>query len=148
MTQKQKEEYVAKIWTDPRHAAAFEGPVKLYDVIRKDGNYKIGLGTIRKILSKKETYSFQRPARSNFPRNRVIVSGINAQWDGALASMENVSKYNNEIEFLLVLIDIFSIYLVVRPLKDEKSVTVMEALKSIFKGNNRRPKTIRFDQGG
>ena len=107
MTQKQKEEYVAKIWTDPRHAAAFEGPVKLYDVIRKDGNYKIGLGTIRKILSKKETYSFQRPARSNFPRNRVIVSGINAQWDGALASMENVSKYNNEIKFLLVLIDIF-----------------------------------------
>lgn len=24
----------------------------------------------------------------------------------------------------------------------------MEALKTIFKGNNRRPKTIRFDQGG
>jgi hypothetical protein len=24
----------------------------------------------------------------------------------------------------------------------------MEALKTIIKGNNRRPKTIRFDQGG
>jgi hypothetical protein len=59
MTQNQKEEYVAKIWTDPRHPAAFAGPDKLYDVIRKEGKYNIGLGIIRKILSKKETYSLQ-----------------------------------------------------------------------------------------
>jgi hypothetical protein len=44
------------------------------------------------------------------------VSGIDAQWDGDLASMENVSKYNNGIRFLLVLID----YLFVRPGKDKK----------------------------
>jgi hypothetical protein len=92
---------------DRSHPAAFAGPDKLYDVIRKEGKYNIGLGIIRKILSKKETYSLQKPARRNFPRNRVIVSGIDAQWDGDLASMENVSKYNNGIRFLLVLIDIF-----------------------------------------
>ena len=107
MTQKQKEEYVAKIWTDPKHPAAFAGSDKLYDVIRKEGKYSIGLGTLRKILSRKETYSLQKSARRNFPRNRVIVSGIEDQWDGDLASMENVSKYNNGIRFLLVLIDIF-----------------------------------------
>jgi hypothetical protein len=44
MTQKQKEEYVAKIWTDPRHPAAFAGSDKLYDVIRKEGKYSIGRG--------------------------------------------------------------------------------------------------------
>jgi hypothetical protein len=92
---------------DRFHPAAFAGPDKLYDVIRKEGKYNIGLGIIRKILSKKETYSLQKPARRNFLRNRVIVSGIDAQWDGDLASMENVSKYNNGIRFLLVLIDIF-----------------------------------------
>ena len=119
MTQKQKEEYVATIWTDPRHPASFAGPVKLYDVIRKERKYKIGLGTISKILSKKK-HSLQRPARRNFSRNRVTVSGIAAQWDGALSSMENVLKYNNGIKFLLVLIDIFSRFLVVRPLKNKK----------------------------
>jgi hypothetical protein len=79
MTQKQKEEYVAKIWPDPRHPAAFAGSDKLYDVIRKEGKYSIGLGTLRKILSNKETHSLQKPARRNFLRNRVIMSGIDAQ---------------------------------------------------------------------
>jgi hypothetical protein len=79
MTQKQKEEYVAKIWTDPRHPAAFAGSDKLYDVIRKEGKYSIGRGTLRKLLSNKETHSLQKPARRNFLRNRVIVSGIDAQ---------------------------------------------------------------------
>ncbi|CAC5421901.1 unnamed protein product [Mytilus coruscus] len=36
----------------------------------------------------------------------------------------------------------------VRLLKDKKSDTVVAALKSIFTNGNRRPKTIRFDQGG
>jgi hypothetical protein len=43
--------------------------------------------------------------------------------------MENVSIYNNGIKFLLVLIDIF----VCKTTKRQKSVTVMEALKTIFK---------------
>lgn len=79
----------------------------------------------------------------------MVVAGINAQWDGDLASMENISKYNNGIKFLLILIDIFSRFLIVKPLKDKKkSDTVAKALKSIFTNSMRRPKTTRFDQGG
>lgn len=76
------------------------------------------------------------------------MAGINAQWDGDLASMENISKYNNGIKFLLILIDFFSRFLIVKPLKDKKNDTVAKALKSIFTNSMRRPKTIRFDQGG
>lgn len=61
---------------------------------------------------------------------------------------ENVSKFNSKIKFLLVLIDIFSRFLIVRPLIDKKSATVTAALKSIFTEGNRRPNTIRFDLGG
>lgn len=148
MTAKQKEEYVKKIWSDPAHPGAFTGRDKLMQVIRKEGKYNISRGALKKILSKEETYSVQKPARKNFKRNRVIVSGFNAQWDGDLMSMENVAKYNNGIKFVLVLIDIFSRYLIVRPLKDKKSDTVAAALESIFTKGDRRPKTIRFDQGG
>ena len=148
MTQKQKQDYVTKIWTNPEHPAAFSGPDKLYRVIRNEGKFNIGRGTVKKILGKHEAYSLQKPARRNFVRNRVVVSGIDAQWDGDLASMENISKYNDDVKFLLILIDIFSRFLTVRPLKDKKSATVAEALKTVFKNDNRRPKTIRFDQGG
>jgi len=50
--------------------------------------------------------------------------------------------------FLLVLIDIVSRFLIVKPLTNKKSVTVANALKSIFERNSRKPKVIRFDQGG
>lgn len=107
MTQKQKEEYVKKIWTDPSHPAAFAGPNKLLKVIRKEGKFDISRGQLKKILASEDTYSVQKPSRKTFRRNRVVVSGLNAEWDGDLASMENVSKYNSGIKFLLILIDIF-----------------------------------------
>ncbi|XP_071138385.1 uncharacterized protein [Mytilus edulis] len=158
MTQKQKEAYVKRIWTDPGHPAAFAGPNKLLKVIRQEGKFDISRGQLKIFLAGQDTYSVQKPSRKNFKRNRVVVAGLNAQWDGDLASMENVSdfnskkenvsKFNSKIKFLLVLIDIFSRFLIVRPLIDKKSATVTAALKSIFTEGNRRPNTIRFDLGG
>ena len=78
----------------------------------------------------------------------MVVSCLNSQWDGDLASMENVAKYNKGIKYLLVLIDIFSRLLLIRPLKDKNRASIRAALKIIFKDNKRRPNTIRFDQGG
>lgn len=127
MTDKEKRDYVQKIWTDPAHPASFSGPEKVYQIIRKKGRYNIGLGTINKILSNKETYTVQKPARQNFPRSRVIVSGLNAQWDGDLCSMQN-----DDVNFLLVLIDIFSRFLIVKPLKDKKSSIVANAIQSVL----------------
>lgn len=126
MSKKQKENYIRKIWTDPGHAGSFSSPDKLYKIIRKEGKYKIGKGTVKKVLAKLETYSVQRPARKTFKRNRVIVAGIDSLWDGDLASMENVMKYNNGTKFLLILIDIFSRYLIVKPLLDKKKVKLLQ----------------------
>jgi hypothetical protein len=127
MTDKEKRDYVQKIWTDPAHPVSFSGPEKVYQIIRKEGRYNIGLGTIKKILSNKETYTVQKPAIQNFPRSRVIVSGLNAQWDGDLCSMQN-----DDVNFLLVLIDIFSRFLIVKPLKDKKSSIVANAIQSVL----------------
>jgi hypothetical protein len=132
MTDKEKRDYVQKIWTDPAHPASFSGPEKVYQIIRKEGRYNIRLGTIKKMLSNKETYTVQKPARQKFPRSRVIVSGLNAQWDGDLCSMQNVARVNDDVNFLLLLIDIFSRFLIVKPLKDKKSSIVANAIKSVL----------------
>jgi hypothetical protein len=44
MSIKEKEKYMTDIWTDPQHPAAFTGPEKLYQIIRKEGKFKIGRG--------------------------------------------------------------------------------------------------------
>ena len=95
-------------------------------------------------LEKKDAYSLQKPARRHFRRSRVIVEGLSEMTDGDLASMESVSKYNNGIQYLLILIDVFSRFLTVRPLIDKNNKTVEKVLESIFSKSDRRPKIIRL----
>lgn len=47
-TMTEKENYIRKLWTDPRHPGSFASPEKVYKIIRKEGKYKIGKGSIKK----------------------------------------------------------------------------------------------------
>lgn len=49
------EEYLKKIWYDPRHPGSFAGPSKLYQVVKREGKYDIGLGKIKKSFYKTKT---------------------------------------------------------------------------------------------
>ena len=52
-------------------------------------------------------------------------------WDADLADTQLISKFNKI--FLLCVIDIFSKYAWVVPLKDKKGVSIVNALQSIIK---------------
>ena len=54
--------------------------------------------------------------------------------------MQLLSKYNKGIRFLLCVIDIFSKYTWVVPLKDKKGISIVKAFQSILKQSNRKPK--------
>lgn len=41
-------EYLENIWYDPRHPGSFAGPSKLYQVVKREEKYDIGLGKIKK----------------------------------------------------------------------------------------------------
>ena len=59
-----------------------------------------------------------------------------------LADMKLLSKYNNGIRFLLCVIDIFSKYAWVVPLKDKIGISIVKAFQSILKQSNRKPNKI------
>ena len=61
--------------------------------------------------------------------------------------MQLLSKYNTRIRFLLCVIDIFSKYARVFPLKDKKGVSIATAFQSILKQSNRKPNKIWVDKG-
>ena len=64
-----------------------------------------------------------------------------------LPDMQLLSKYNKGIRFLLCVIDIFSKYAWVVPLKDKKGVSIAAAFQSILKQSNRKPSKIWVDKG-
>ena len=61
--------------------------------------------------------------------------------------MQLISKFNKEICFLLCVLDIFSKYACVIPLKDKKGITITNAFQRILKESNRKPKKICLDKG-
>ena len=64
-----------------------------------------------------------------------------------LDDMQLISNFNKGFRFLLFLIDIYSKYAWVVPLKDKKGVSIVNVFQKIFDGSNRKPKKIWVDKG-
>lgn len=43
---KDMEEYLKKIWYDPAHPGSFAGPSKLYQVVKQEGKFNVGMSKI------------------------------------------------------------------------------------------------------
>ena len=76
-----------------------------------------------------------------------MVNGIDKIWAADLADMRALSKENDGYNFLLLVIDTFSKYGWIVPLKDKKGETIVKALKEIFKESGRRPDKLWTDKG-
>ena len=57
---------------------------------------------------------------------------INKIWDADLADMHLINKFNKGICFLLCVIDIYSKYAWVIPLKDKKVITITNAFQNLL----------------
>ena len=137
------QEYLKDIYFTPKHPASFGGPQKLYEYVKKEDKHDIGLNRIRQWLQSQEAYSLHRPVRRTFPTNRVLVEGIDDQWDADLMDMSSYADKNNGVKYVLLVIDIFSKYIWLRPLYSKTGREVQEAFASI----KRTPKLLRTDKG-
>ena len=68
-------------------------------------------------------------------------------WRADLADMQLLSKFNKGFRFLLCVIDIFSKYAWVIPLKDKKGISIVNAFQKILKESNQKPNKIWVDKG-
>ena len=80
-----------------------------------------------------------------FPKRCVYVNSIDQTWAVDLADMQQYSKQNKHYKYLLAVIDVFSKYGWLIPLKNKTGVTVSEAFKTLFK--ERKPMYIWSDKG-
>ena len=68
-------------------------------------------------------------------------------WGGDLADMQLLSKFNKRFRFLLCVIDIFSKYASVIPLKDKKEISIANGFQKILDDSKRKPNKIWVDRG-
>ena len=88
-----------------------------------------------------------KPIITKFKKRKVNSTFKDNIWGVDLADMQLLSKYNKGIRFLLCVIDIFSKYAWVVPLKDKKGTSIVKAFQSILKQSNKKPNKIWVDKG-
>lgn len=138
-------QYLSNIYYDPKRVGSFGSASKLYKEVKSDGRDDIKLSDIKTWLRSQDPYTLHRAVKRTFKRNRVIVEGINRQFDADLADMSSMAKQNNGIKFLLIIIDVFSRYLHVVPLKSKTGKDVLNGFEQVFKSV--KPHCLRTDKG-
>ena len=88
-----------------------------------------------------------KPITRNFRKRRVISYGVDKIWAADLVEIQKYSKSNKGIKYLLMVIDVFSKYGWIIPLKDKKTESVRLAFDHIFKNSKRKPEKLWTDKG-
>ena len=83
-----------------------------------------------------------KPIIRNFKKRRVYSEFNYNIWAADLADMQLISKLNKGFRFLFCVIDIFSKYAWVVPLKDKKGVSIVNASQKILDKSRRKPNKI------
>ena len=78
----------------------------------------------------------QKPIVRKLNKSKEHSSFIENIWGAYLADMQLISKSNKASHFLLCVIDIFSKYAWVIPLKEKKCITITDAFQKVLKGSN------------
>ena len=105
----------------------------------------IGSGAVEPSL--KLADELQKPIIKKFNKIKVYSSFKDNVWGVDLADMQLLSKFNKGIKYLLCVIELFSKYAFVVPLKDKKGVSIVNAFQSILDKSGRKPNKIWVDQG-
>lgn len=140
-------DYLEKIYFDTSRPAALSGPEKLYQIVKREGKYKISRNKIKQWLNDRDEYSAQRDIKRKFPRRKIITSGVNVQWGLDLCSTQNIASFNDGVKHLLFAVCVFSRYLHIQPLKSKRAKEVVEAFDRMLQDGS-TPYTIYFDAGG
>ena len=67
-------------------------------------------------------------------------------WGVDLADMQLLIKFNKGFRFVLCVIDIFSKYAWVTPLRDKKGLSIVNAFQIILQDSRRKPNKIWVDK--
>ena len=98
---------------------------------------------LNEILAKE----LHKPIIKNLKRRKVYSTFKDNIWGIDLAVMTLISKFNKGIKYLLCVIDLFSRYSWVIPLKNKKGDSIVEGLKKILDDTNKKPNKIWIDHG-
>lgn len=139
-------DYLSNIYYDVNVPSGYSNINELKKRAKEDGIF-ISKKKIRDWLSNQRTYSLHFPVRKRFQRNKVKVFYIDQQWSADLSDLRSLSKDNDGYCYLCCVIDCFSRFAWVVPLKRKTGQSLINTFKKIFKESRRQCQVLNFDKG-
>jgi len=139
---------LSDLYYEPRVPSAFSSCEKLRSAAKTKSE-----SIIQTWLQKQEAFTLHRPIRKRFPRNPYSVNNVMDVYECDLVDVQAFCKYNDGYKYLLTVIDVFSKFLHIVPLKSKTAKDVSSAFHSILqtpinlKPIMRHPIWVRTDKG-
>ena len=80
-----------------------------------------------------------RPVVRRFPKRREVVRGIDEIWAADLVDMQSFAKDNDGFKLLLAVLETFSKYGWIVPLKDKTGKSRVDDFAKILESSGRKP---------
>jgi hypothetical protein len=123
----------AKIFYDASKPSAFSTLAKLQAAIERQAEGKsVPLAKTPAWLEHQDAYTLHKPVRKHFPPNLSIVTNVMDVRETDLLDDQSISRFNDKFMYLLTVIDVFSKFLHVVPLKSKTGQTVASVFLSVF----------------
>ena len=137
---KKTNQFLSKQYHNLENPASYDG------ISRFTKSQGFSVKKAKAILEYDLGYTLHKPARRKFPTLPVKVFTIDEQWTADLIEAINISKQNKGYKYLLTLVDAFSKYAWVEPIKNKTVQAVMDAFDKILK-QGRKPIQLQTDDG-
>ena len=105
--------------------------------------HKLGWGVV---WSDQLADELHRPIKRKFIKRKVFASNVDSIWAADLVEVGKLAKFNKGYKYLLTVIDIFSKYGWMLPIKNKTGECVAQALNIIFQ-QGRSPSRLWTDKG-
>jgi len=96
---------------------------------------------------KQMTKELHKKATKKFPRVHVVTHGLDDVWGADLSDLNEFKADNDNIRFILTVIDCFSRYAWAVPLKNKTGDEVLNAFIKIIEKSGRKPNHLWVDAG-
>ena len=126
----QWQDVIRNLYYDPSGETAFS---TYGQIIRKAKTLQVAVpSAVKPWLEQQDAYTLHKPVRKRFPRNPNTVSNILDLSEADLVDVQSLAKHNDGHRYLLTVIDVFTKYLHIVPLKSKTAKAVSESFETVL----------------
>ena len=139
------ESILSKLYLEPSSPIAFGSADQPCKAARK---HNISRKKCKQWLAAQDSYTLHKPLRRKFPRTTYTLLTIDDLWQADLCILSSIANENDGVMYLLFVIDCFSRFLWVIPMRKKTAQATLVALKNLIEFTGRKPRNFMTDQGG